>query len=571
MTIGDALDPAHAAWLIRVPAAGRADVQEWQARNGTLMVDGRRIQTRPAPPTCAKYSCQNGSNPRQLEAAEAQLAWGLTDAARTAPIYLRTTGNDDATRQETAKRLRTVAWTDLRAPGVQRVWEGLLPGIRASLQVWNLGEDIPMTEDFIFALLRDAGNDRGVPAGTLVQLNRDALPNSQCFTRILPTGERMILQMQRGAEIIIETATHQSKCFLLEAKWVCVGVSPTDERRHAQWGLVGDIRITTANFQPLAVWTYGRRPTTTSGNPRHGASRHNADTHRGPTEDGNHGDATTQPDNPSAHLDHGLRWCSPPTISEWLSRGLQETDPCSDANDPNGSASEQDAETCTIREVLRTYTPQPSEAIVEEVTTWVREHALALCRSSVNPPTRWMWEWILYLKALEVCGIAELRQTDLPLHEDLIDQIGVPTWVKTSLPFNQWAKGQRAMKAGHAYTGMKNGSPDRARSIIALAPTLMPATLEGLRRIIDGAMSLREGSLDESSPACPSPALFAPGPPLPPPSQTQPPPTVPVNACAILIPGSNQEESIVPRARSRRLHDRSSRRRSRSNPLLGGK
>ena len=61
MTIGDTQDPSHAAWLIRIPAAGRAEVQQWQARNGTLMIDGRRVQTRPAPPTCAKYPCQNGS------------------------------------------------------------------------------------------------------------------------------------------------------------------------------------------------------------------------------------------------------------------------------------------------------------------------------------------------------------------------------------------------------------------------------------------------------------------------------------------------------------------------------
>ena len=47
-----------------------------------------------------------------------------------------------------------------------------------------------------------------------------------------------------------ETATHRGKCFLPETKWVCVGVNPSDERRHAQWGMVGDIRITTTNHQP---------------------------------------------------------------------------------------------------------------------------------------------------------------------------------------------------------------------------------------------------------------------------------------------------------------------------------
>ena len=363
MTIGDSLDPSHPVWLIRVPAAGRADVQRWQARNGTLMIDGRRIQTRPAPPTCAKFSCQNGSDPKQLHAAQAQMTWRSTTAASTAPIYIRTRANDDEEQQEIARRLRTLVWRDPRTPGVNRIWEGLLPGIRASLQIWNAPASTTTTDNVISGLLRDTDSDCSSPSRTLSRIDWHDGTNGRRFSRILAAGDRLILHMPTEAEIQIDSATHTSKCYLPEAKYVSLGVCPSDERRHAQCGLIGDIRITATGPQPLAVWTLCKTTIAPQVDAQPHVPRNFASAQETPNIAEPHVHSDTPPNDPSnanPYFDSRHRWQPPPTIIEWLrqrleqSQGDRSTDEESDVM--LGSAEDgtvqgqvhQDAETRTI-------------------------------------------------------------------------------------------------------------------------------------------------------------------------------------------------------------------------------
>ena len=49
-TLGDADDPAHDAWLVRLPAAGRTDITNWQARGGTLRIGGTHYPDQSGPP-----------------------------------------------------------------------------------------------------------------------------------------------------------------------------------------------------------------------------------------------------------------------------------------------------------------------------------------------------------------------------------------------------------------------------------------------------------------------------------------------------------------------------------------
>ena len=148
-----------------------------------------------------------------------------------------------------------------------------------------------------------------------------------------------------------------------------------------------------------------------------------------------------------------------------------------------------EAEHRTIRRAFLTYSRHPSDASIVQTTDWVRTHTSLVCAGDKPPPSRWMWEWVLFLYVLELCGIAELRDIDAALQEDLLSQLNLPAWARNALPFSKWVKGSRAMKEGHAYAGMNIGGADRARSLTALVPALPPDALVGLQSIVDGALA----------------------------------------------------------------------------------
>ena len=171
----------------------------------------------------------------------------------------------------------------------------------------------------------------------------------------------------------------------------------------------------------------------------------------------------------------------PPDLRAWLNTALAQE---LDAREGPDLCEEEHR---VILQVLRAYSHAPAKSYVAAVTDWVRLHITTLSTGGKALPTRWMWEWVLYLCVLEQCGIAELRFSDPALQEDLLAQLNLPTWAKNTLPFPQWMQGRRAMQAGHAYTGMKMAASERARSLTTLVPSLPAGVADRLSSLAEGA------------------------------------------------------------------------------------
>ena len=125
-------------WLIRIPAAAGPDITRWQAEGARLRIGGNSIQAKPAPPTFALDEVSAMPSERHAEAALQQRTWEPDSAPQTAPVYLgikrlMRMGDDP----EDVRRMREAAWTDPNTPGTDRIWHGVMPGVRAQLRLWN--------------------------------------------------------------------------------------------------------------------------------------------------------------------------------------------------------------------------------------------------------------------------------------------------------------------------------------------------------------------------------------------------------------------------------------------------
>ena len=204
-----------------------------------------------------------------------------------------------------------------------------------------------------------------------------------------------------------------------------------------------------------------------------------------------------------------------------------------------------DSEHQMIRRMLQVYVPRPSNALIDHITNWIREHTSTICNSNRALPTRWMWEWVVYLLILETCGMAELKSSNVGLQEDLLSQLELPAWARTAMPIRQWTRGEKGMTPGHLYAGMKMGALERARSLTSRAPAFPPEALRDLQTIVESAMPPPGDTDEQLPPQQPNTGQLAA--PLPPPSQ--PPPAA--NAPS---PPDTSEASEAKRKRSSSSH-----------------
>ena len=493
-------------WLVRLPAVARPEADRWQAAGGHLRIAGCSTQAQPAPPTQALDEGGARRGTKDEDAAELQRAWNLEVAPQHAPVYFGTRKQAATDRtQEDVRRMREAAWTEENTPGTTKVWHAIMPGVRTQLKLW----DTPIR-----------GSIGGIPNAQLdpflgtCATAKELLENTVHRVPIEPTrrhgplrlelltGDFILAVVQAGTEIQIDTATHSGRSFLTSNKWILVGLSRTERSRIATLGVSEDWSIAIYGPTPLALW-FGsdeRRETQGGGGlqrnegiaPSIPPSTQNADAHAhvdsGGARAANGSPCSTgcppvRTDQDRTGDNGGPQWTAPITIEAWLAKQLQgEPDEMQEGLEDRTS---EDMNTAV--EVLEMFCPSPARRKAAKLVDWLRQHTTILCGEPNKKPKRWMWEFVLYLWALEEAGIAELRSTDPATQEDLLSQMRLPVWARRALPITQWTQGQRAMTPGRAYLGMNIGTEERPRSLIAAVPAQRPYTIDNLNRLAEQA------------------------------------------------------------------------------------
>ena len=378
---------------------------------------------------------------------------------------------------EDVRRMREAVWKNSDTPGTDKLWHATLPGVRAQLRLWNASNMSPLQvfeESFLRALLQAGESDGALLTNPLRRISTQPETAGAPFTDTLLAGEFLLILAQAGTEILVQTGTHTARCYLPADKWALIGVSSTQRHNLAQLGIMEGSTVSMSGPALVAAWTGSDAKQEL---PR---AKIGPATATPPSEqEGRASEPQTRQD----VMNGGPQWVPPPTPLTWLASTLA----LAESDETDDIMGHDDAETRLAEQVLQTYCPTPHPERVQKLADWLRQHVDIMTQQPDKQPLRWMWDFVLYLWALENAGMPQLRETAPALQEDLLSQLGLPAWVRNAIPFSMWRRGLKGMQPGHSFIAMNTGSVDRARSLLSLVPAQRPATVTALETMVEGA------------------------------------------------------------------------------------
>ena len=500
------------AWLIRIPTAGAAAVARWRANGLGLRIHGHRVTARAAPPVRALDSFATIGEESNTHAARVQRHWVGRRTTSIRELFLRiSSADDDLYEEETVRRARSNAWNHQGPPGNTlegRRYLAILPGLRVALNAMILKDEGPTgqqdTRWLASALIRETQGDESDPGSEILSQPSPLGDTNGGWRATYRAGDGAVMRVQAESTIVIRTPTHTGRMFFPQAIWLTV-TCPSQERvRMAREDLGDTFEINFESRPPSVLFTSlardrgpGRQATpaaATAAAAAAAAAAAETATNLAPpsrnsasSEQHNRSEPGPPPEfdgtgRGTAHITGGSNPASAVPIDTpegWLQEALRATE-----GEEFQRGADTQTESVVALALLQTYTPRPSVRSVQRLGKWLTEHILLHTRRG-NRPRQWMWEYVIFLWALEEGDLHGLSTRQPEAYEDLVAQLRFPQCAREAVPFSRWRQGRSGVKPGHGYTGMNITDEGRAMRILERSPHLSPNVLSALSAYVD--------------------------------------------------------------------------------------